>query len=178
MLDPAELVSTPAPGRACGACTLCCKVYDVPAVESVAGEWCRHAKPGRGCGIHETRPGHCRAFHCLWMTEGWLGPEWKPDKAKMVLSLDPTTRFLHVQVDPSQPSVWRREPYYGQLKRWAVASLPQRRHVLVFVNRSATVVLPDRDEPLGVFLPGDRLIARERMTPNGVVLEVEKRTVV
>ncbi len=49
--------------------------------------------------------------------------------------------------------------------------------MLVFVNYSATVVLPDRDVPLGVFLPGDRLFARERMTPNGVVLDVEKRTV-
>ncbi|GJD48834.1 hypothetical protein OPKNFCMD_1560 [Methylobacterium crusticola] len=174
MFDPARHHSQPAPGRACGACTLCCKVYDVPAVESVAGEWCRHAMTGRGCAIHAARPGHCRAFHCLWMTEGWLGPEWKPDKAKMVLSLDPETRFLHVQVDPGQATAWRREPYYGQLKRWALASLPQRRHVLVFVNRNATVVLPDRDVPLGIFGPGDRLVARERMTPAGITIDLEK----
>ena len=174
MLDPAELVSTPAPGRACGACTLCCKVYDVPAVESVAGEWCRHAKPGRGCGIHETRPGHCRAFHCLWMTEAWLGPEWKPERAKMVLSLDPVSRHMNVQVDPGQPNAWRREPYYGQLKRWAVSSLAQGRHVLVHLNKATTVVLPDRDVALGVFEPGDRMVARERMTPQGVVIDVEK----
>ena len=174
MLDPAKLVSQPAPGRDCGPCTLCCKVFDVPAVESVAGQWCRHCLPGRGCGIHLTRPDHCRAFHCLWMTEGWIGPEWKPDRSKMVLTLDPTTRFLFVQVDPGQANSWRREPYYGQLKRWAEASLAQKRHVLVFVNKLATVVLPDRDVPLGAFEPGDRLVARERKTPTGVAIDVEK----
>ena len=174
MIDPAQIVSQPAPGRACGTCTLCCKVYDVPAVESVAGQWCRHARSGRGCAIHAERPHHCRAFHCLWMTEAWLGPEWKPERAKMVLSLDPVTRFLQVQVDPGQATAWRREPYYGQLKRWAAASLPRQRHVLVFVNRQATVVLPDRDVPLGEFTPGDRLVARERATPAGIILEVEK----
>ncbi len=86
VLAPETFVAQPAPGRACGACTLCCKVYDVPAVESVAGQWCRHTKAGQGCAIHATRPDHCRAFHCLWMTESWLGPEWKPDRAKMVLT--------------------------------------------------------------------------------------------
>jgi hypothetical protein len=174
MLDPAQIVSTPAPGRACGACTLCCKVYDVPAVESVAGEWCRHAKPGRGCGIHETRPGHCRAFHCLWMTEGWLGPEWKPERAKMVLSLDPATRNMNVQVDPGQANAWRREPYYAQLRRWAVASAPQRRHVLVHVNKTTTVILPDRDVSLGIVAADERIVTRERMTPQGLTFDVEK----
>ena len=174
MLDPATIVAQPAPGRTCGTCTLCCKVYDVPAVESVAGQWCRHTKQGRGCAIHATRPDHCRAFHCLWMTEAWLGPEWKPERAKMVLSLDPVSRHMNVQVDPGQPNAWRREPYYGQLKRWAVSSLAQKRHVLVHLNKSTTVVLPDRDVALGVFEPGDRMVARERMTPQGMVIEVEK----
>lgn len=174
MLDPATIVATPATGRACGACTLCCKVYDVPAVESVAGQWCRHTKAGKGCGIHATRPDHCRNFHCLWMTESWLGPEWKPDRAKMVLTLDPVTRFMNVQVDPGQPNGWKREPYYGQLRRWAAASLPLKRHVLVHVNKITTVVLPDRDVLLGTFVDGDRLVARERMTPSGLTADVEK----
>jgi hypothetical protein len=174
MLDPATIVATPAAGRACGACTLCCKVFDVPAVESIAGQWCRHTKAGKGCGIHATRPDHCRNFHCLWMTESWLGPEWKPDRAKMVLTLDPVSRSMNVQVDPGQPNGWKREPYYGQLRRWAAASLPLNRHVLVHVNKTTTVVLPDRDVPLGVFSEGDRLVARDRMTPAGLTADVEK----
>lgn len=174
MLDPAQFASTPAPGRACGSCTLCCKVYDVPSLEKPAGQWCGHCKPGRGCGIHETRPTHCRSFHCLWMTATWLGPEWKPDRAKMVLTIDPATRFLFVQVDPGHASAWKREPYYAQLKSWSSAAARERRHVVVFLNKSATVILPDRDVPLGVFEPGDRLVARERPTPSGVTVEVEK----
>ena len=174
MLDPAAFASMPAPGRDCGSCTLCCKVYDVPAVEKAAGTWCRHCLPGRGCGIHETRPQHCRSFHCMWMTETWLGPEWKPERSKLVLSVDPATRFLLVQVDPGAAGAWRREPYYGQLKSWAAAGIGQGRQVIVFLNKSATVILPDRDVPLGVMGPNDRIVARERRTPQGVTLDVEK----
>jgi hypothetical protein len=174
MLDPAAFASEPAAGRACGSCTLCCKVYDVPSLEKPAGSWCRHCKTGRGCGIHETRPQHCRSFHCLWMLAPWLGPEWKPDRAKMVLTVDPVTRFLLVQVDPGQPGAWRREPYYGQLRRWASAALAEGRQVVVFVNKNATVVLPDRDVPIGLMEPGDRIVLRQRPTVSGVQLEVEK----
>ena len=174
MLEPSTIAAAAAPGRACGGCTLCCKVFDVPAVDSVAGQWCRHALTSKGCGIHARRPDHCRNFHCLWMTDGWLGPEWKPDRAKMVLTLDPVSRAMNVQVDPGQPNAWRREPYYGQLKRWAAASLPLKRHVLVHVNKTTTVVLPDRAVSLGVFGAGDRLVARARTTSAGLAVEVEK----
>lgn len=92
----------------------------------------------------------------------------------MVLSLDPVTRFMNVQVDPGQAGAWKRAPYHDQLRRWAAASLPLRRYVLVHVNALTTVVLPDRDVPLGTFAPGDRLVARERMGPAGLTADVEK----
>ena len=44
----------------------------------------------------------------------------------------------------------------------------------MFLNKSATVVLPDRDVPLGVLGPNDRIVARERKTAGGVTLDVEK----
>ena len=37
------------PGRECGSCSLCCKVYNVPEIEKPAGKWCRHCTPGKGC---------------------------------------------------------------------------------------------------------------------------------
>lgn len=175
MLDPARFVVRPAEGRSCGTCTLCCKVFDVPSLEKPAGQWCGHCKPGRGCGIHATRPDHCRAFHCLWMTETWLGPDWKPDRAKMVLTLDPATRFLLVQVDPGSPAAWKRDPYHAQLRRWAAAALAEKRHVVVFVKRQATVVLPDRDVPLGTINAGDRIVVREGGRPGCEAFEVEVR---
>ena len=110
----------------------------------------------------------------MWMLETWLGPEWKPEKAKLVLTVDPVTRFLLVQVDPGSPGAWRRDPYYGQLKNWAAAGIAQGRQVIVFLNKSATVVLPDRDVPLGIMGPNDRIVARERRTPQGITLDVEK----
>lgn len=174
MLDPAAFVVEPAPGRSCGSCTLCCKVFDVPVLDKPAGIWCRHCKPGRGCGIHETRPDHCRAFHCLWMTQTWLGPEWKPEKSKIVLTIDPATRFLFAQVDPGAANAWRTEPFHGQLRQWAAGALAERRHVIVFVNKSATVILPDRDIPLGPIGPGDRIVTRPGMRPGDMTFTVER----
>jgi len=173
-LDPTQFVTTPAPGRSCGTCTLCCKVFDVPSLDKPMGQWCRHCVQGRGCGIHETRPDHCRAFFCMWMTEGWIGPEWKPDRSKLVLTMNPVTRFLLVQVDPGAPAAWKKEPYYGQLKRWSQAALAEKRHVVVFINKLATVILPDRDVPVGIVEAGDRLVFKERLTPKGPVIDVEK----
>ena len=52
------MVVTPyaaAPGRACGALHLCCKVYALPELEKPPGVWCRHCTPGKGCAIHDFR---------------------------------------------------------------------------------------------------------------------------
>src|SRR5215204_5290339 len=135
---------------------------------------CSRSRPGRGCGIHATRPDHCRAFYCLWMTQGWLGSEWKPERSKMVLTIDPDTKFLMVQVDPGNAGAWRQEPYRSHLKQFAASWLKLRRHVVVFVNKTATVVLPDRDVAIGTIEPGDRIVARERQTATGVRVEIEK----
>src|SRR5258708_27094970 len=37
------------PGRECGSCTLCCKVYNIPEIGKAAGKWCKHCTPGKGC---------------------------------------------------------------------------------------------------------------------------------
>ena len=174
MLDPAALAPQTGADRTCGTCTLCCKVYDVHDLDKPAGTWCRHCKPGRGCAIHDTRPQQCRLFDCLWLTQSWLGLDWKPERSKMVLSIDPSTRFLFVQVDPGAAHAWRAEPYYRQLKQWSAAAVAERRHVIVFLNKSAIVILPDRDVPVGIMGPGDRIVARERSTAAGVTLDVEK----
>ena len=172
MMDPAAFKNVAAPGRECGSCTLCCKVFEVPVIEKPEGKWCRHCSPGRGCAIHATRPEHCRAFFCYWMTQPGLGPEWKPDRAKFVLTVDPASHYLFVQLDPGQPGAWRRDPYFGQIRDWAKSALAERRHVVVWLNRSATVVLPEREVALGPVGPGDRIVSRRN--PDGEV-EVELR---
>jgi hypothetical protein len=177
-LDPADYVSTPAPGRDCGTCSLCCKVFEVEVLNKPLGQWCPHCTPGKGCGIHETRPAHCRAYHCFWMLAPFLGPEWKPEKARFVLSIDPHTKFLLAQVDPAQPTAWRNEPYYNQLKQWATAGISMGRQVLVFNGKAATVILPDKDVELGVIAPDERIFfTMQPVVGGGFSFNVEKRKV-
>ncbi|RDJ20062.1 hypothetical protein DWF00_14780 [Bosea caraganae] len=171
MVDSARMVNQPAPGRDCGTCALCCKVYDNPEVDSVAGSWCQHCLPGRGCKIYPTRPTECRSFYCLWMTQTFLGPEWKPDKSRFVLTVDPRTNWLFAQVDPGAAQGWRKEPYLSQFRRWAAAN---QRPVMVFVAKNATAVLPDREIQLGTIGADERLVLRTEAGSGRQVVEKVK----
>lgn len=155
--QPGAQPSEPAMQRQCGPCTLCCKVYDIPATESPIGVWCKHCKPGAGCGIWETRPDFCRSFFCNWIKFDWLGEEWRPDIAKFVFTIDPNSGYLMFQVDPGSPDAWKREPYYSQIKTWAAEGLSRARGTVVFINKTATLVLPDGDAQLGELGPDDRI---------------------
>jgi hypothetical protein len=77
-----------APGRTCGTCTLCCKIYAIRELNKPAGRWCVHAERDRGCKIYNERPDTCRGFYCMWRVDATLGPEWKPETAHFVVSLD------------------------------------------------------------------------------------------
>jgi Fe-S-cluster containining protein len=63
------------------------QLFDLPELHSPAGKWCRHCAPGKGCKIYEMRPGTCRTFFCAWMVSAGLGPEWKPEHAKLIVQL-------------------------------------------------------------------------------------------
>ena len=160
-----------APGKDCGTCTLCCKLFPVPELDKPSGKWCRHIVQGRGCGIHATRPPVCRAFHCQWLYNPDLGPEWKPETAKFVLSIYPKSNTLAVTVDPGFPRNWAREPYISQLRRWSEAALAQGDCVVVFRGDHATAILPDREVVLGVLREGDVLATIRR----GLAYDVEVR---
>jgi hypothetical protein len=177
-IDPAHYANIAAPGRECGTCTLCCKVYEVPSLSKPAGKWCQHCTPGKGCGIWQTRPDHCRSFYCLWMTESGFGPEWKPDRARFVMSIDPYSRCVNVQMDPGQAKAWRQEPYQSALRRMAVSLLPEERLVIVFVGLHATVITETGEVELGVMGPEDRVQLKTRMTPNGPVTNILRNNVV
>lgn len=152
------IANPPATGRQCGSCTLCCKVYDVPPVGATAGNWCPNCVAGRGCKIYEVRPQQCRDFLCLWMTQDFLGPEWKPDKARFVLTMDAATRWLFVQADPGAAQAWRKEPYLSQLRRWSAAG---NRPVIVFVRKHATALTSEGEAVLGEIAADERLVLRD-----------------
>jgi len=140
------------PGRSCGTCTLCCKVYAIRELNKPPGRWCVHAERSRGCTIYEKRPDTCRLFHCMWLLDARRAPEWKPEKAHFVVALDLLGHgALTVALDPGRPDAWKKEPYYSTIRAWAKRLCPESKKILVIDHRGCvTVVLPDRDVPIGV----------------------------
>src|SRR5579871_3426076 len=94
------------PGRACGTCSLCCKVYTVKELAKPAGTWCAHRASGVGCSIHASRPRSCRTFFCAWLADPNFGPEWKPEVSRFVIYQNPARREITLTVDPGMPLAW------------------------------------------------------------------------
>ena len=68
----------------CGTCTLCCKLPQIPSVESPIGVYCKHCVPDVGCKIYHVRPEECREFQCMWSQMEYAGVEMRPDKCHIV----------------------------------------------------------------------------------------------
>ena len=165
------------PRRACGTCSLCCKVLSISELAKPAGEWCTHCRPGKGCGIHATRPFVCRGFYCEWMISKGLGPEWRPEQAKFALFKSNGGRRLTAHVDPGYPSAWRRSPYYENLKAWAaqaVQKLPEMDLVDVMIGEHVIVILPDREVDLGTIAADEFVTLHKKLTAAGELIEVGK----
>ncbi len=158
-------------GKSCGDCTLCCKTMGVAEIAKPRDQWCKHILPGHGCSIYETRPNACRGFSCRWLEDPLLGPEWKPNKCKMVLTQDSKSRMT-VQVDSGAAGMWRDEPYFSQLMRMAKSGLV-RDAILMVVDRGRTyVLLPDDVVELGVVGPKDRIVLAKSPVPGGYAYDV------
>ena len=145
------------PGRTCGTCALCCKVFAIAELDKGVQQWCRHVVQGRGCGIHATRPGTCRQFFCHWLRNPHLGPEWQPNRARFLIYTEAGGRRMVVAPDAGAPAAWRQAPYYAQFKRWALAGARSNHQILVFNGKRATAILPDRDHDLGTVEVGDEI---------------------
>ena len=170
MLDVSSLAAATSvvPGRSCGSCTLCCKLFDVPEVPATAGKWCRHCDPGKGCRIYDTRPQACRKFFCGWMVSPGLGAEWKPERSKMIVLLHVAgeTFWLNVHVDESYPSAWRRPDIYKRLKQIASSNPAVGNRIKVVVRvqigRRHIIILPDRDIDAGLVTADEELVVTAR----------------
>ncbi len=155
--------------RACGTCTLCCRLLEIAALGKPVGVWRRHCAPGAGCKIHAAKPGECDAFACEYLVNPQFGEERKPERSYIVLSRVAGVDRLSVNVDPQRPDARRREPFYSSLERWAAAT--RCGLVMVSIARRMFVVLPDRDVDLGVVDPNDRIFVKEVQTLAGPRLE-------
>jgi len=165
------------PGRACGTCSLCCKVLGVFELAKPAGKWCTHCRPGNGCDIYATRPFACRRFYCEWTISKGLGPEWRPEQAKFALFKSNGGRRLTAHVDPGYPSAWQRSPYYQNFKAWAaqaVQKTPEMDLVDVMIGERLIVVLPDRDVDVGITAADELVTLSKKLTAAGQFIEVSK----
>jgi len=155
-------------GRSCGECSLCCKLAQIDELNKPAGVWCRHCAPGRGgCTIYETRPAVCRNWACSWIVDSNLGPEWRPLTCKMILFFENAGSRLCVRVEPSHADIWRREPYYSQLKQWSRAAVEARQQIVVYIKKRVIVILPDKDVDFGDVELGEQIWVGAQDTPMG-----------
>ncbi len=150
--------------RACGACTLCCKVMGIKALDKPRDVWCSHASRG-GCSIYADRPEECRTFSCLWLLEENLGPEWKPDKSKLVLTVNQAGRRNMVYVDVGSPDAWRRAPYHQRLMAMMQAGLSRGWLTFIVVGERTGLLLPDRLEDMGQLGAGDEITLNQSGPP-------------
>jgi hypothetical protein len=160
--------------RACGTCTLCCKVMAIEQLEKPAGEWCGHCDPGKRCRIYDNRPIECQAFNCLWLIDARLGEHWKPSIAGLVLTT--SEDGIEIRCDPDRPEAWRREPYRSDIEKLAISGEQHDVTVLVISGADMTLVTPGREFHLGA-VDADERIVRElegtRVVGASVVKAVE-----
>lgn len=102
-----------------------------------------------------------------------LPMHWKPDQAKMVLTVHPQTNNIQVVVDPGQKSAWTRQPYHGQLRSLAKSNMAKGHLVIVFVGEMATLILPDQDVQLGVLTLEQVVSVTLEAGPSGGAYEVK-----
>jgi hypothetical protein len=157
MTEPAS-GATPAPGRECGSCTMCCKLLTISALAKPRDAWCTHCKPGKGCTTYDTRPAECRGFFCTWMLDGGFAPEWRPDRARFMLTIVAGGRVV-VHCDASAPAAWRREPFYSTIKAWVARRAGGQQEVLVRTGGKAIFVTAGGEIDLGEAGPNDQIVA-------------------
>jgi len=143
-------------GRHCGDCTLCCKVMAIEELDKLAGKWCRHCEPGRGCRIYENRPSECREFNCLWLVDIRFGPHWKPSKSKLVLTT--SEDGIEVRCDPTFPDAWREEPLHSEIRALAASGEAHDVTVLVIIGERMILLASDREFHLGTIGPDKRIL--------------------
>jgi hypothetical protein len=126
---------------------MCCKLTEIAELNKPQDVWCRHFKSGTGCTIYGERPPVCRTFQCVWTLDPQLGEDWRPDRAKFVL-----TQIKHqliILVDPGFPDAWRKAPYFAQIKAWSNKRKSRFGWVLVRAHGHFIVVFPEAEIDVG-----------------------------
>jgi hypothetical protein len=137
---------------------MCCKLLRIEALQKPAHKWCGNCDIGKGCRIYDSRPEECRAFACSYLVNSSLGPEWRPDRSRLMLTSELQTGRLVAYVDPQRPDAWRQDPFHASLRKWSREFLAQGRQVLVDIARRTIVIFPDHTVDLGILTDDDRIL--------------------
>lgn len=160
-------------GRSCAGCTLCCKLLSIAALGKPRAQWCRHCDPSKGCKIYDVRPDECRTFYCGYLTQEKIAEHWQPASSKMVLTYEHDSERIVIHVDPTRAFAWREEPYYSEIKEWAVRAAQSQGQVIVWQGRDAIAILPHTDKNIGAVRDDQFILTIERHGPSGITFDVE-----
>lgn len=126
----------------CGACTLCCKLTEVPELAKPVNQWCQFCSDG--CSRYDNRPASCVNFECLWFANETLPESLRPDNCHVVFERLHGYQIFLALVDPDHKMAWIRgdvPKLIGTLQRqeYAVAVSPDR-HVFLPVGKTVEQV--------------------------------------
>ena len=162
--------------RHCGDCSLCCKVLGVVAVDKGPMIWCKHCDPKKGiCKIYDSRPNDCRWFYCRYLLHAEIGDHWKPVTCRMVLNLEssPSGDVLAINVDSGRVDLWRKDPYYSDIRRWAETGVHNGTQVVVRQGLDTIIVFPNGEKNVGRVKPGQQIFTSMKPGPGGPEFDAE-----
>lgn len=125
--------------RACGACSACCTVLEIPSLGKRKDTRCAHVSPANGCAVYgdtEKRPKACDAYLCAWRAGVYGGQLDRPDKTGIVVDMHFADEELGRPIGP-YPVVMVREWRFGALDGHAGAQALQKlsERFVCIVNR-------------------------------------------
>ncbi len=106
---------TAAPGKSCGACTMCCSALEIDHFKKPAGTLCVNCRTGGGCAIYAARPQVCRDFECEWLTHRDLARQLRPDLVGTILMEDADSDEYRAVCAPEKPMAWRHPRVFAHL---------------------------------------------------------------
>ena len=115
MRQTREGMMAAAPGKSCGACTMCCSALEIAHFKKPAGPLCANCRPGGGCAIYAERPQVCRDFECEWLTRRDLPRQLRPDLVGTILMEDADSDEYRAVCAPERPMAWRHPLVFAHL---------------------------------------------------------------
>lgn len=135
--------------KTCGSCTMCCKLVSVPEMKKPIYVWCENCSPKTGCQIYHDRPPSCHRFECVWIIEGDLPGNIRPDRCKVMFEQFPGSSTILAMVDPAFPDNWRKKNIIDQIQLFVrrgcavVVTNGREKHILLPKDKTAQEVMAD-----------------------------------